>query len=124
MQDHQSGRRHALECMALGRHRPALDRQRRHPRAALLGEAQAATGFTFVQISDTHIGFNTRQPRSRPRPCGEAVARIRAADQPAFLLHTGDVTHLSKPERVRRAEQMIKARQQRVPLRPRRARRG
>ena len=40
------------------------------PRSGLIGSAQAADGFSFVQISDSHIGFKpARRTRIPPRPC-------------------------------------------------------
>ena len=43
----------------LGRQRHGLDRSRRHPAGAIIGQAEAAeTGFTFAQVSDSHLGFN------------------------------------------------------------------
>jgi len=80
------------------------------PRSLGIGDALAATGgLTFVQISDTHMGF--KQP-ANPHPettMAEAVTRIRGLPtKPSFLIHTGDVTHLSKPEQFDAAEQIIK----------------
>lgn len=64
---------------------------------------------TFVQISDTHLGFH--QP-ANPNPAatlGEAIAKIKALPiQPAFLVHTGDISHLSKEEEWDTADQIIK----------------
>src|SRR5690242_15157786 len=63
------------------------------------GPAQAAEagGFTFVQISDSHIGFKNE---INPDPAGtlkEALGKIAALPvKPAMMIHTGDVTHLSK----------------------------
>jgi 3',5'-cyclic-AMP phosphodiesterase len=79
----------------------------------LVGDAAAAEAmkdeFTFVQISDTHLGFH--QP-ANPNPAatlGEAIAKIKALPvQPAFLVHTGDVSHLSKEEEWDTADQIIK----------------
>lgn len=55
--------------------------------------------FSFVQISDTHIGF--KKP-ANPDPLGtlrETIAKIKALPvQPDFVLHTGDITHLATPE--------------------------
>src|SRR5262249_31938998 len=61
------------------------------PRSLLLGEAAAATqGLTFVQISDTHIGFNKPANPDTKATMSAAVARIAALEpKPAFLLHTG-----------------------------------
>ncbi len=79
------------------------------PRAQLVGAAEAATSaFSFVQISDTHIGFN--KP-ANPDPAGtlsEAIAKIgKLPQKPAFMIHTGDITHLSKPKEFDDADQLI-----------------
>src|ERR1700755_3426131 len=56
--------------------------------------AQEAGGLTFLQISDSHVGFD--QP-ANPNAAGtleEAINRIKAIPaKPAFMLHTGDITH-------------------------------
>jgi Icc protein len=83
------------------------------PRSMGFGDASAATQpdrLTFVQISDTHIGFNKPANPDPARTMTEAVARIaRLPVRPAFLIHTGDITHLSKPAEFDTAEQIIKA---------------
>jgi 3',5'-cyclic AMP phosphodiesterase CpdA len=79
----------------------------------LIGDAAAAEAakgeVTFVQLSDTHLGFH--QP-ANPNPAatlGEAIAKIKALPaQPAFLVHTGDISHLSKEEEWDAADQIIK----------------
>jgi Icc protein len=80
------------------------------PRSLLIGEARAATGsLTFAQISDTHIGFNKDANPHPENTMTEAVARIRGAQPaPAFVLHTGDITHLSKPDQFDTAQQIIR----------------
>jgi len=80
------------------------------PRSLLIGDARAATdAFTFVQISDTHIGFNKDANPHPETTMAEAVARIRALpSKPSFLIHTGDITHLSKPDQFDTAAQIIK----------------
>jgi 3',5'-cyclic AMP phosphodiesterase CpdA len=62
--------------------------------------APAAAGdFTFVQISDSHIGFSRPPNTDVTATLQETVSRINALPQPpALLLHTGDLTHLAKPE--------------------------
>jgi hypothetical protein len=53
---------------------------------------------TFVQISDSHIGFNKAANPHPEATLMEAVAQIRTlAARPAFVIHTGDVSHLSRP---------------------------
>jgi 3',5'-cyclic-AMP phosphodiesterase len=80
------------------------------PRSLGIGDAMAATdGFTFAQISDTHIGFNKDANPHPDKTMAEAVARIAASPaKPAFVLHTGDITHLSKPDEFDAAQQIIK----------------
>src|SRR5262249_60102037 len=72
------------------------------PAARLFGQDERATRkgkFSFVQISDSHIGF-ARPPNTDVVGTLKAVvARINALPEPpAFVLHTGDLTHLAKPE--------------------------
>jgi Icc protein len=54
-------------------------------------------GFSFVQISDTHIGF-AKEPNPDPvATLRESIARIDALEPPpALLIHTGDLTHAQK----------------------------
>jgi hypothetical protein len=55
-------------------------------------------GFSFVQISDSHIGFKKAPNTDVTGTLQLAVARINAtAVPPAFVLHTGDLTHLATP---------------------------
>jgi 3',5'-cyclic AMP phosphodiesterase CpdA len=52
--------------------------------------------FTFVQISDSHIGFDHAPNTDVTGTYEQAVARINALPQrPAFVMHTGDHVHLS-----------------------------
>jgi len=54
---------------------------------------------SFVQISDSHIGFNKAANTDVTATLREAIAKINALPAPpSFVLHTGDLTHLSKPE--------------------------
>lgn len=58
----------------------------------------AADPFTFVQISDSHIGFHQAPNEDPGATLKLAVDAINALPvQPQFVIHTGDVTHLSKP---------------------------
>jgi Icc protein len=55
-------------------------------------------GLRFAQISDSHIGFDKPANTDVTATLRAAVAKIKAAPEPpAFVLHTGDLTHLSKP---------------------------
>lgn len=55
--------------------------------------------FSFVQISDSHIGFHKAPNMDVAATLRQSLALINAqGSRPAFVLHTGDLTHLSKPE--------------------------
>ena len=54
---------------------------------------------SFVQISDSHIGFNKAANPDVTETLREAIAKVNVLPTPpSFVLHTGDLTHLSKPE--------------------------
>ncbi len=54
---------------------------------------------SFVQISDSHIGFNKAANPDVTATLREAIAKINALPTPpSFVLHTGDLTQLSKPD--------------------------
>src|ERR1700744_5818097 len=58
------------------------------------GGAISAVDFNFVQISDSHIGFNKAANKDVTATFQEAVKRINALSKtPDFMLHTGDLTH-------------------------------
>jgi Icc protein len=71
------------------------------PHSRLLGkspERSASSGFSFVQISDSHIGFNKPANPDVTGTLQLAVDKINALPAaPEFLIHTGDLTHLAKP---------------------------
>jgi Icc protein len=70
---------------------------------------RVAGALDFVQISDTHIGFDKVANPDTLGTLREAIARIKALPvRPAFALHTGDITHLSKPDEFDTADQMLK----------------
>ncbi len=59
--------------------------------------APAKNALTFVQISDTHIGFRKEANPDVVGSLRRAIAEINALPQaPAFVVHTGDVSHLSR----------------------------
>jgi 3',5'-cyclic AMP phosphodiesterase CpdA len=65
--------------------------------------------FTFVQISDTHIGFNKDPNRDPAATMQEAIAQINALDpRPDLIVHTGDLTHLSKPAEFDTVTQLLR----------------
>ncbi len=65
--------------------------------------------FSFVQISDSHIGFNHAPNTDVTGTLQEAVNRINALPTPPdLILHTGDLTHLSKPAEFDTVGQVLK----------------
>ncbi len=71
--------------------------------------ATADGGLTFVQVSDSHIGFDKPANPDARASFREAIARIRALPRkPAFIVHTGDISQLSKPNEFDDAEQIVK----------------
>ena len=108
-------RREALRCMAFGGAGTlfalaggvftpvdlavaATDRQR----AARAGKP------LFVQISDTHIGFNKEANPDVGGTLARSIGLVNAMpEQPALIIHTGDITHLSKPAEFDVAQQML-----------------
>ncbi len=61
--------------------------------------ANITGNLSFVQISDSHIGFNKAANPDVTVTLRAAIAKINAlAIPPAFVLHTGDLTQLSKPD--------------------------
>ena len=64
---------------------------------AAAADAAPAAGFSFVQISDTHIGFKGEANKDALGTFEQALARIKALEPaPAFIIHTGDLTHAQK----------------------------
>ncbi|HEY4203995.1 MAG TPA: metallophosphoesterase [Xanthobacteraceae bacterium] len=104
-------RRHALECMVWAGTGVLWTMSGGVPVArGLLGEAKAATdtGFSFLQMSDSHIGFNKAANPDALATLREAVAKVKAMTaKPSFIVHTGDVTHLSKPSEFDNADQVF-----------------
>jgi len=80
------------------------------PRSRLIGSAEAATtdGFSFVQISDSHLGFDKPANPNVTATLQDALNNVAAMPkQPAFMIHTGDITHLSKPATFDTAQQLM-----------------
>ena len=68
-----------------------------------------AGSFSFVQISDSHIGFGKDPNKDVTATFQEAVDRINALPRrPDFLLHTGDLTHLAKPKEFDTVAEILK----------------
>jgi 3',5'-cyclic-AMP phosphodiesterase len=74
------------------------------------GPSKANSDFSFVQISDSHIGFNKAANPDVTGTLKLALDKINSLPAPPeLLLHTGDITHSSKPGEFDTAEQLIKA---------------
>ena len=81
-----------------------------------LGSAHAAPApgskagsFTFLQVSDSHIGFNKPPNADARATFREAIAKVKALPvQPDFIVHTGDVSQLSRDEEFDDADQILK----------------
>jgi 3',5'-cyclic-AMP phosphodiesterase len=77
--------------------------------AALAAPARTAS-FTFLQLSDSHVGFAKPANPDAAATYREAVAKVVALpNKPDFILHTGDITQLSKDQEFDDAEQIVKA---------------
>jgi len=62
----------------------------------------------FVQISDTHIGFSKEANPDVTGTLNQTIDLVNALEhQPALLIHTGDITHLSKPSEFDLAQQLF-----------------
>jgi 3',5'-cyclic AMP phosphodiesterase CpdA len=70
--------------------------------------AQDAGGLTFLQISDSHVGFDKPANPNAAGTYEEAINRIKALPiKPSFMIHTGDITHLSKPSEFDDADRIV-----------------
>jgi len=71
--------------------------------------ATSKHAFTFAQISDTHIGFHKDANPDVVGCLRRAAADLNAlAQPPALVVHTGDISHLSKPEEFGQARELLK----------------
>jgi 3',5'-cyclic AMP phosphodiesterase CpdA len=62
----------------------------------------------FVQISDTHIGFNKEANPDVNGTLTRSIALVNGmSEQPGLIIHTGDITHLSKPSEFDTAQQLF-----------------
>ncbi len=102
-------RRTALECMLWAGTGVLWTVSGGVPSSTLLGTAKAAgAGFSFLQMSDSHIGFDKPANPNALATLEEAVTKVLAQPaKPAFMIHTGDVTHLSKPKEFDDAAQSL-----------------
>ena len=65
--------------------------------------------FSFVQISDSHIGFNKPANPDVTATLQTAINKINAMPhEPDFIIHTGDLSQLSKPSEFDTLDQVLK----------------
>ncbi len=104
-------RRHALECMVWAGSGLLWTIAGGVPRSSVIGEAQAAPdAFSFLQISDSHVGFDKPANPDALATLREAMGLVAAMPaRPAFMIHTGDISHLSKASQFDDADQVIGA---------------
>jgi 3',5'-cyclic AMP phosphodiesterase CpdA len=111
MIDETTSRRGALKCLGLGAGTlftlssgifSAVDLAQ----AAVVAQTRTPL---FVQISDTHIGFNKDANPDVIGTLNRSIDTVNALrQQPAFAIHTGDVSHLSKAQEFDTAQQLLK----------------
>jgi 3',5'-cyclic AMP phosphodiesterase CpdA len=105
-------RRSALKCLAYGSAGTLFTLASGVLVPVDLAQAAITKGATgrplFLQISDTHIGFSKE---ANPDVSGTLMRTIelvnRMPEAPALTIHTGDITHLSKPSEFDLAAQML-----------------
>jgi Icc protein len=84
------------------------------PVSSVFGATTAARkkgeDFSFIQISDSHIGFTKAANPDVTGTLQKAVNKINAVHTaPDFLIHTGDLTHGSKPAEFDTMDQVLLA---------------
>jgi 3',5'-cyclic AMP phosphodiesterase CpdA len=111
--DNRNGvsRRKILECMTWAGTGVLWTVGGGMPRSlGVIGEATAAEtgGLSFLQISDSHVGFDKAANPNAIGTLEESIRKIKTLPvKPAFIIHTGDITHLSKPSEFDNADRLI-----------------
>ncbi len=104
-------RRRVLECMTWAGTGVLWTISGGVPRSlGLVGSAQAAeaSGLTFLQISDSHVGFDKPANPNALGTLEEAINKVKAIPvKPSFMIHTGDISHLSKASEFDDADRII-----------------
>lgn len=117
MFDEQENRRDFLKCMTWAGTGALFTISGGVGSSIALDQASAApvrrpaiAPFTFVQLSDSHIGFNKPPNADARATFRQAIAKVKALPvQPDFIIHTGDVSQLSRDDEFDDAEQMLKS---------------
>jgi len=77
--------------------------------ASATGSTTKSADFNFVQISDSHIGFDKPANPDVTATLQVAIRKINAVPEvPDFIVHTGDLSHLSKPSEFDTLDQVLK----------------
>src|SRR5438045_4682938 len=104
-------RRKVLECMTWAGTGVLWTIAGGVPRSlGIIDEALAAGSgkLAFLQISDSHVGFDKPANPNAIGTLEEAIGKVKSLPvKPAFMIHTGDVTHLSKPAEFDNADRVI-----------------
>src|ERR1700677_1344835 len=100
-------RRNFLQCMAWAGTGLVWSMVAGVPTSKLLADTNGSSpakagkveGFSFVQISDSHIGFNKAANQNVTGTLQKTIEKINTPGmkQPDFMIHTGDITQNSKP---------------------------
>ncbi len=109
--DRGVNRRKVLECMTWAGTGVLWTISGGVPRSlGIIDQALAAepSKLTFLQISDSHVGFDKPANPNAIGTLQEAIGKIKSLPaRPSFMIHTGDITHLSKPAEFDNADRAI-----------------
>lgn len=106
-------RRQALQCMAWAGTGALWALSGGVASSTIIDAAGAATApaapFMFLQISDSHIGFDKAANPDTRGTLRAALAKVKSLPAaPAFIIHTGDVTQVSRDNEFDDADQILK----------------
>ena len=103
-------RRGFLQCMAWAGTAVIWTLEAGRPTSRAMGASPSKESFSFVQISDSHIGFDKAANNDVVGTLRQAIEKINALPSaPDFILHTGDLTHLSKPSEFDTLAEVLKS---------------
>jgi len=103
-----AGRRAALECMLWAGSGVLWTMVGGIPRSSVLAATPEPTDdFSFAQISDSHLGFSAAPNTDVTGTFQQALAQVQHHAKPALMIHTGDVSHLSRAAQFDTAWQLV-----------------
>ncbi|MFA6114062.1 MAG: metallophosphoesterase [Sphingomonas sp.] len=111
--DNPTDRRDALRCMAWAGTGALWAMSGGVASSTMLGGkragAYAVPSFTFLQLSDSHVGFAKPANPDARATYREAISKVIAMpEKPDFIIHTGDITQLSRDQEFDDADQILK----------------